>query len=47
MHKYSQTLVDLERAQARQDTPRAADVAIGAVVAVVAVIALVLVLFTI
>lgn len=46
MSRYTQTLVDLERAQARQAEPRGVEIAIGAAVAVSAVLALVLVLFT-
>lgn len=46
MSRYTQTLVDLERAQARQSEPSAAAIIIGAVVALCAVLALVLVLFT-
>lgn len=44
MNKYTQTIVDLERAQA---APRGVEIAIGGAVALCAVVALVLVLFTV
>lgn len=47
MSKYTQTIVDLERAQAHQDAPSTAALIAGAAVALCAALALVLVLFTV
>lgn len=52
MSRYTQTIIDLERAQARasgtgQAAPSAAAIIAGAVVALCAVVALVLVFFTV